>query len=396
MIANRKILVVATTFPRREGDDQPRFVLDLCRSIPADYDQQVLAPSGPDCDTEDQVEGISVSRFRYFFKHAETLAYGSGILANLKARPVRWVLVPFFVMGMMLAIRRKLRQFNPDIVHAHWWLPAGFAAAIAIATTKGEFKLLTTCHGGDYFVLGERLQRLRRWVFNRSDRIAMVSPAMRDHAVAQGFSQKTFSVAPMGVNLQEHFVPDMDTTRRGILYVGRLVEKKGVKDLITAWTRASDRVRREGLTIIGTGEQDSTLKAQVRTLGVSDSVTFLGSVAHNELASYYQRAALLVFPSIVSSDNDQEGLGLVAIEAMSCHCPVLASDIGSLGDVVIDDQTGFVYPMGDSTALARRLDELLGAPERCREVAIRGGTAVRERFDWTVVGENYSQLYGSL
>jgi len=157
-----KILVVTTTFPRHDGDDQPRFVLDLCKSLTDETEQLVLAPSSPGSEFDGEVEGVRVRRFRYFFKAAESVAYGSGILANLKARPARWLLLPFFMLGLVLAIRKELREFRPDIVHAHWWMPAGFAARIAIASTKGSYKLLITCHGTDYYVLGERFPRLRR------------------------------------------------------------------------------------------------------------------------------------------------------------------------------------------------------------------------------------------
>jgi hypothetical protein len=171
---NAKVLVVTTTFPRHDGDDQPRFVLDLCKSLPGDYQQLVLAPSGPGSKIEGEVEGVRVRRFRYFFRRAESVAYGSGILANLKARPARWLLLPFFMLGLVLAIRKELREFRPDVVHVHWWMPAGFAAKIAIATTAGNFRLLITCHGTDYYVLGERFDRLRRWVFASANAIAMV------------------------------------------------------------------------------------------------------------------------------------------------------------------------------------------------------------------------------
>jgi glycosyltransferase involved in cell wall biosynthesis len=371
-------------------------VLDLCKSLPGDYEQLVLTPSAPGLSADDHVEDIHVRRFRYFFKRAETLAYGSGMLANVKANPARWLLVPFLLLGMTLGIRRALREYRPDVIHAHWWFPGGFAARLALATTKSNAKLLTTCHGADYFVVGERLPWLRRWVLNGSDGVAMVSPAMRDHAIERGFAGEKLNVASMGVALAERFTPGEPQDRHGVLYVGRLVEKKGVGDLIAGWAKASDVVRAQGLTIIGSGQQEESLKAMSTSLGISDSVNFLGPVTHEELPEHFRKAALLVFPSIVSADNDQEGLGLVAVEAMGCNCPVLASSVGSLADVIIEGQTGFVYPMGDTDELARRLDELVSSPELCEEVAERGGDAVRARFDWTIVGARYRSLYDDL
>jgi glycosyltransferase involved in cell wall biosynthesis len=387
----RKVLVITTTFPRRSSDDQPRFVLDLCKSLPGENEQRVLAPSAPGLPVDDSIEGVPVRRFRYFFNRAETLAYGSGISANLKEKPLRWLLVPFFLFGLVLAIRKELGQFRPDIVHAHWWLPAGLAARLAIAGSGGRHRLLITCHGTDYFVLGERFARLLRWVLRRADTVAMVSPAMRDHGIGQGLPDEKLRVAPMGVDLEERFTPGAATERRGVLYVGRLVAPKGVDDLLAGWAGASDAVRDQGLRIIGSGNQQDRLLALARSLGVSDSVSFLGAVAHDDLPKHYRQASLLVFPS-----PGQEGLGLVAIEAMACNCPVLVSDTRSLADVIVDGQTGFVYPTGDTEALARRLDELLNSAKLCRQVGERGGNAIRSRFDWPVVGEKYRSLYDEL
>lgn len=386
-----KILVVTTTFPRHDGDDQPRFVLDLCKSLPDNLQQLVLAPSGPGCDPAGEVEGVRVRRFRYFFKRAESVAYGSGILANLKAQPIRWLLLPVFLVGMVASLRKALRQFRPDIVHAHWWMPAGLAARIAIATTKGDYKLLITCHGTDYFVLGERFARLRRWVFKHSDAIAMVSPAMRSHAITSNLPEGKMHVAPMGVDLQKRFVPRTNSDRRGVLYVGRLVEKKGADDLLNAWSATAEQLRDQGLTIIGDGSQKQTLQELSKSLGVSDSVTFLGRVTHQHLPAYYQQAVLLVFPS-----TGPEGLGLVAIEAMGCNCPVLTANVDSLAGVIKDGQTGFVYAAEDAIALAKKLEDIIAAPELCSQIAAQGREAVRARFDWTVVSQKYLALYGSL
>jgi glycosyltransferase involved in cell wall biosynthesis len=355
------------------------------------HEQLVVAPSGPGCDSSAEVEGIRVKRFRYFFRGAETIAYGSGILANLRAQPFRWLLLPFFLFGMVLTLRKALQQFQPDIVHAHWWLPAGVAARIAIATTSREPKLAITCHGSDYFVLGERFARLRRWLFSRSDAIAMVSPAMREHAIARGLAGKKMHVAPMGVDLRNRFVPNDNTDRHGVIYVGRLIEGKGVDDLLEAWAQTSQDVRSQGLSIIGDGSYRDSLLGLSKSLGIENSVTFPGPISHDELPTHFQQAALLVFPSA-----RQEGLGLVAIEAMGCECPVLTSDVGSLEDVVIEGKTGFVYPMGNVTALAQRLDELVPAGEIRAQIAARAGETVRSRFDWDLAGNNYQALYEGL
>jgi glycosyltransferase involved in cell wall biosynthesis len=124
---------------------------------------------------------------------------------------------------------------------------------------------------------------------------------------------------------------------------------------------------------------------------VADSAVFAGTVSHEALPAHYQHAALLVFPSVA-----EEGLGLVVIEAMGCGCPVLISDLPALADVVIDGQTGFLFPQGDHAKLALRLDELMRQPALRTAVAERGREAILSHFDWSVVGENYRTLYDEL
>jgi glycosyltransferase involved in cell wall biosynthesis len=396
-VRSKKVLIVATTFPRHKGDDQPRFVADLCASIPDGYRQRVLVPSADPRPSNDIVEGVEVKRFRYFPRRGETLAYGSGILGNLKAKPLRWLLVPFFLVGLAIALRRELRQFQPDIIHAHWWFPAGLVAALLLTIGNRSCKLLTTCHGADYYVLGERFPKLRHWVFERSDRVALVSKAMRNHAARKGLPKEKLTVAPMGVDLTTNFRPaEYEIKRKGVLYVGRLVEKKGVDTLLAGWAAAPQEVRDHGLTVIGSGNMKDSLLALTESLGIEDSVNFAGSVPHSSLPAYFQQARLLVFPSLISTDNDQEGLGLVAIEAMGCDCPVLASDVASLSDVILDGETGFVFPMGDSASLAQRLAELLSSATLCNAIGKRGGNFVRSRFDWSSVGERYGSLYSEM
>ncbi len=178
-----------------------------------------------------------------------------------------------------------------------------------------------------------------------------------------------------------------------LLLVGRSYRQDSVvtSRSFNAWAAASASVRAQVLTIIGGGSQKKAMQNLSESLGVADSVTFLDPVTHDELPAYYQQAALLVFPSA-----GEEGLGLVPIEAMGCDCPVLASDVSSLADVVVERQTGFTYPMGNATAMAQRLNELVVAEELCTKIGVQGGNAVRSRFDWSVVGEKYQTLYEGL
>ncbi len=389
-----KILVVATTFPSSAGDSQPRFVLDLCKALGGKVEQRVIVPSAIGLSRLTKIEGIDVCRFRYCLKSFEVLAYGGGILENLKSNSLKWLLIPFFMVGMVWEVRRQLELYKPDIVHAHWWLPAGIASLIAIRLSRGKCKLVLTCHGGDYFALGHRFPSLMRWVFSKSEKVCMVSSAMMSDAIFKGVSERKLAVAPMGVDLKEKFSCTSNGKRKGILFVGRLAEKKGVDVLLNAWSLLPSSIQSMKLHIVGKGVNEFELKKLSIDLGISDTVIFEGAVNHDFLPDYYRRSRLLVFPSIVSSDNDQEGLGLVPIEAIGCGCPVLASRIGPLCDVIEDKRSGYFFEMANSEDLALKISWFFKQSQsliQCNNDF--AAKSVKSKYEWSQVAENYSMIY---
>ena len=396
MMKNRpRILTIATTFPQPADDRQPRFVLDLCKSVASDVQLRVIAPSAPTLKRQEAVEGVDVCRFRYFFKRMETLAYGSGIMANLRSRPLRWVLLPFFLSGMVLETVRQIRRFKPDVIHAHWWFPAGITAVLALKLMPARSALLVTCHGGDYYVIGRKFPRLMHWVLRHASAVGVVSNAMSDDARSEGVDAGKLFLMPMGVDLSGSF-SGFERERHGVVYVGRLVEKKGVNVLVRAWASCPRSVRSIGLSIFGSGGQEDFLRSLVNELGVSDSIRFCGPIGHEVLPGTLRAARLLVFPSVVADDNDQEGLGLVTIEALGCGCPVLASDIPPLHDVIQSGVNGEFFEMGDERELAAGLTDLISDEARLQLYSENGRASVLDRYDWPRVGEVHVRLYHRL
>ena len=172
----QRVLVLTSTFPRWPGDHDPPFVAELCRRLVQDFDIHVLAPHAPGAKANEQMDGMQVTRFRYIWPRWETLAYDGGILARLKARPIRHLLVPFFLTAQCWALRKLLKQNSFDAIHAHWLLPQGLIAVLARIGLAKKSPLLCTSHGGDLFSLRSRpLTTLKRFVLKRCDRITIVS-----------------------------------------------------------------------------------------------------------------------------------------------------------------------------------------------------------------------------
>jgi glycosyltransferase involved in cell wall biosynthesis len=311
-----KVCVLTTSYPRHSGEVAGRFVEDAVVH---------LRTAGV------EVNVVSPASFRHY-----GIAYGDGIANNLRARPWRVLLLPLFLLSFARAARRASR--GVDVVHAHW-LPSGIAG---LATRK---PLVVQLWGTDV-ELAKRLPWLFRPVLRRARVVVCASRALAEDASALGAGD--VRVIPSGVDIPES-VADPDEPPH-VLYVGRLSEEKGVRDL-------ADATHGLPLVVVGDGPLRDLLPQTV------------GFVPHAELGQYYERAAAVVVPS------RREGYGIAAREAMAYGRPVVATAVGGLLDAVEDGVTGLLVPPRDPDSLRAALDRLL------RDSAMRArlGAAARER-----------------
>jgi glycosyltransferase involved in cell wall biosynthesis len=394
------ILVLTSTFPRWENDPKPAFVFELSRRLKTYFDITVLCPRTPGAKDQENMAGLQVIRHPYFFRNLENLTnQDGGILHQLTSNSLNYLLVPFFLMGQIRAIIKLIRKEKIDAVHAHWIIPQGFAASIALMITRKSLPLICTSHGGDLYGLqGIIFEQIKRWIIKRSQHLTVVSHAMKDTVVDMGIPEHKVAVISMGVDLKEKFVPTSHNIRASkmLLFVGRLVEKKGLNILIDAMPRILARFPDVQLTVAGSGPLEANLRKQCRSLGLTDQVAFLGSQPQSKLPGLYQQAAMAVFPFIRAKDGDQEGLGLVVIEAMGCGCPVIASDLPAVRDTVKHGKTGWSVTPGDSIVLADRIITALENPDQLRNMADPARNRVVELFDWQIVAKNYTRCINAV
>ena len=386
------VLVLASTYPRWRDDPEPGFVHELCRRLTTRFDVIALVPDAPDADPSGILDGVQVIRYRYAPRRLETLVNNGGIATNLRRSPWKWLQVPGFLLGQYVAARRLLKRRHVDVIHAHWLLPQGLTARRLKRVTGVPY--LVTSHGGDLFGLrGRVLNVLKRRVAAASSAMTVVSSAMREEAVRVGLQPPRMSVLPMGVDLRDRFVPD-PTVQRGsdeLLFVGRLVPKKGLVHLLDAMPAVLAQRPAAMLTIAGFGPEEGALKTQAERLGITAQVNFLGAMAQSELPALYRRASVFVAPFIRDDSGNQEGLPVVLMEAIGCGCPVLVGEVAGIEDLLGDARADVCVKPGDNGALATAIVGLLRDPEqaRLRAVAIRAAAA--DRIDWQTVADGYAQ-----
>ncbi|HQP26165.1 MAG TPA: glycosyltransferase, partial [Smithellaceae bacterium] len=339
-------------------------------------------------------------RFPYFFRRWENLAtHSGGILNRLRANPFNYLLVPFFLLGQLLALICLLRKERFDLIHAHWLIPQGFIAVLGIMLSGQSIPLLCTSHGGDLFALkGRAFQRLKRWVMDRSAALTVVSNAMQKTVLEMGVDLEKVEVIPMGVDLKGLFTPDPYIQRKSdeLLFVGRLVEGKGIEMLLEAMPGLLEKKPDIRLLVAGAGPLEEGLRESVRKLNVSENVDFLGMVKQSLLPDYYRRATLAVFPYMLTKNGVQEGFGLVVVEAMGCECPVIAGDLPAIHDSIAHEENGLLVPSGKSEALADTILRALNDPDLRLKLAAEGRKRMVEKFDWEIIAAKYKKLYDKL
>jgi colanic acid/amylovoran biosynthesis glycosyltransferase len=378
-----KLLVLASTYPARTGDGTPQFVRDLATVEALSYETTVLVPSVP-AGARREVDGVlQVHRFRYFPRRWEDLADGA-ILENLRSRKSRRAqLLPLF-LAEVLAIRREVRAVKPDVIHVHWLIPQGLAALIAAPTVPK----LVTSHGGDVYGLRDRVsRRLFRAVLKNADAVTTMNTEMRDRLVELGADPATTVVLSMGADVAAIRPLAAAAERRTgrILFVGRLVEKKGVSVLLEA-LRLLD-VGGYDLRVVGDGPLRSKLTSE--SSGVA--ATFVGVLGREALAAEFGAASIAVFPSVPAASGDQDGLPVALLEAMSAGCAVLASNLPGLRDAVEDGRSGLLTTPGSALELATALGRLLGDPALCDQLG-RAAATRAEHFSVDAIGGRYVAL----
>jgi len=377
------VLFLTHSFPRSAGDAAGSFILRLAVALRGeDVKVQVVAPASHGVPEADEIEGIRVERFRYAPRRYERLAYTGNMAGDVASSwTAKLALVGFLGSDFVHAVRAR-RNFEPQVVHAHWWFPNG-----VVGTWVGglaHIPLVTTLHGTDV-----RLARtigvakpLFGHVLKHSAAVTTVSRWLKEEteSLVPGVHPQ---VAPMPV-ATDLFEPGDSRDGARLLFVGRLNEQKGLDHLLHAMAAMKQQPR---LDVVGDGPRRATFENLARELGVDSRIDWHGQVRQSALPSLYQRAAAIVVPSV------DEGLGLVAVEALLCETPVVAFDSGGLPDVIQHEKTGLLVKAGDRAALASALDDLLGRDGRGSQLGRAGRLYALSAFAPESAARRYAEIY---
>ncbi|HUF35931.1 MAG TPA: glycosyltransferase family 4 protein [Gemmatimonadales bacterium] len=345
-----RVVFLTHNYPRFPGDVSGAFLATLAGGLARrGIEVRVVAPSDEGQGGAGELDGVVVRRVRYASARRETLAYRGTMQAALRGPAGLGALA-----GLWRALRRAAREeleAGADLVHAHWWVPAGLAV-------PPDAPMVLTVHGTDAALLrtSRIARRLARPVFHRA---AVVTAVSRELAgwVQNGVGRyvEPAHVHPMPVDSDGR---GWTAGGGGAVVVARLTAQKRVALAIDAIAVLISCGHELPLTIVGDGPERPALERQVERLGIGPFVRFAGAVPASEVAGYLATADVMIFPA------QGEGFGLAAAEALISGVPVVACwDGGGVLDVVPEAGAGrLALPSPDP--MADTILDLLGDPDR--------------------------------
>ncbi|WP_319458562.1 glycosyltransferase [Micromonospora sp. RTP1Z1] len=314
-------------------------------------------------------------------------------------------LLPYMAeFGGWLAERWRTGDWQPEVIHAHFWmsgvaaLAAGRRTGVPVVQTYHALGTVKRRHQGAQDTSPPGRVRFERELGRSVDRVVAQCQDEVGELVRMGVPRSRMTVVPSGVNLGS-FAPlgpaaERDGDRPRILTVGRLVERKGFQDVI----RATALVPGAECVVVGgppaglleTDAYARRLRTLAQSCGVADRVRLVGAVPREEMGRWYRSADVLV------AAPWYEPFGLTPLEAMACGVPVIGTAVGGLIDTVVDGRTGDLVPARDPQALGAAIQRLLG--DRIRRFAYATAALERARrcYSWSTTADRLTEVYGEV
>jgi len=395
-----KVLMLTSSFPRHQGDYFGQFILELAKALkPNNIEPIVLCPHSPGALKREVMDGVKVYRFPYFYPYSlQRVAVEGGMFQNIRKSLLAKLQLPLFLAMELIYAIWIARREEVDVLHTHWIVPQGLTGAVCGRLL--HLPHILSVHGTDVNIAAKN--RIFGWVTKfvtrNCDRILTNSTYTRKIILSIDPSvEERVEVIPMGVDVKrfQNTPSDNPISKSqvpSVLYIGRLIDCKGLEYLIEAFTIVSCKAPGAKLIIGGEGPEEARLRQQVKRLGLDESILFAGLIESQDLSRYYREAAVFVLPS-VQAEGQTEGLGVVLLEAMACGTPVIGSNVGGIPDIIQDGWNGYLVQERSPEALAIKILELIHDTDQCRRFGNNGFETIRRKFSWECVSLQFRDRY---
>lgn len=389
----KKVLFITSTFPRSEKDELAKWIGELIvRLKKKGIGVSVLAPAYRG-SSDHAYFGVDVHRFRYAPAFLEVLTHEEGAIMKIRKNPLFIIISIFYLVFGSIATIRHLRNYSYDIVNVHWPFPNGIFGLIAKYLKKS--KLVLTFYGAEFILVKHTPfgKTILSYLLRSSDKIIAISSHTKE--CIQKIKSFPVEIIPFSsaIKFKNNIQITNVNTYNKILFVGRLIERKGVGFLIDSIPEVLKSIDVR-LDIVGNGPLYRDLKSKINKLNLIDKIIMHGKVSDNKLAQFYQDCDVFVLPSIVDKWGDTEGLGVVLLEAMSFKKPIIASRVGGIVDIIKNGKTGLLVPEKNPRALAQAIVKIFKDKDLSLKLSEAGYQYGVNNFSWEKIIENILKTYG--
>ncbi len=385
-----KLLMLTHNYPRFQGDFAGVFLSLLAKKLHLFNIQPIiLAPHAPGLKEYEEMEGVTVYRFRYAEEEKEIIAY-QGNMHKLVLGSVSGI---FQFKQFLKAFEKNaidiIEKENIDIIAGHWLVPAGLV--MKSLAKKTDIPMILSSHGTDIRLMRKYFSVLYKYLKNFC--LTLKSWTVVSTFLKNGILQmdkrldNILEVLPMPHD-ESIFYKDTAVTRDEnlILAVTRLTNQKRVDKLVTAFALASEKNRLIKLQIYGTGQLQTEIESLIQKLGLTEKITLHSPLPQTELREIYNKASIVILNSF------EEGFGLALSESMLCGATVIGTQSGGITDIIQHERTGLLVPLDNPEKLAEAILRLSANKQLRESLALSGHNFAKESYQSEPLASRYAEI----
>ncbi len=387
----KKLLVISTAYPRYKGDFYGLFVKELIENLKNVY-TTVLAPDDRLVKKEND---FGVKRFSYFYpRKLQKLAYA--LIPNIRKNKLLMFQLPLFLLSYLFSTIRLIKKNRYDILNSQWLIPSGLVGALCKKLFK--IKHIATTHGSDLETLNKIpfKKKIANFIFKNSDYMFFVSSYSKNifkNLIKDEYKKKLdkkSAILSMGVYVDKLRSKNILSkikktysikTRKNIIYLGRIEEKKGLVYLIGAMPKVLEKFKAT-LFILGEGPGKNELVKKIIELNLQDNIKFLGRTTGQKKLDYFKLADIFINPSLA------EGLPVTLLEAFSNGKAIIATDVGGVSDALKNNYNGLLIKPRNKDEIENALINLLSNSKLMKKLS-RNAYKTSKNYDWRNISKKY-------
>ncbi len=391
-----RIAILTSSYPRFNGDTAAPFVKSIAEALASQGNSiEVIAPFDPEV-RKYVSDRVIVHWFKYFpLKSTLVMGHGRALQSDVRLQPLAYIMLPFYLFGAFCKLWQVTGQQKTDVIHVHWVLPNGPVAAI-VAGLRG-IPFIISLHGSDIYIARKKryFGMVAAWVFHQATGVTACSSELKLHAEQLG-ARNTVHLIPWGADPNVFKPSENRQALRAkykwedkvvIISLGRLVYKKGFQILIQAFSSIRAKHTRVMMIIGGDGPLASELNTLAQSLGISDSIDFIGRIPWYAVPELLAAADIFVLPSVRDAYGNLDGLPTVLLEAMGCGLATIASDIGGVPLVIRDHENGLLVASGSADEISNRLELLLNDEALRKKLGNAARKSIEDELNWDMVAK---------